>query len=136
MMRAPAIIAEKSRSAIRVAHPALESKCTQIFTAPSSDGARAHSQLELFASTAPALPSVVAPRPCRCGCAMAVLGGSRGPHARELRCESCDAHVGWLSGESYRFVSDFVSTFGRPAEAIDLRHPPFVSGISSYAAGC
>jgi hypothetical protein len=85
---------------------------------PSSDATRAHGQLELFASTAPALPIVVAPRPCRCGCAMAVLGSSRAPHAGELSCADCGGHVMWAGH----------------ALAAQIR-AGFISGISSFAPG-
>jgi hypothetical protein len=87
---------------------------------PSSDATRAQGQLELFASTAAALPLAMSPRPCRCGCLTAVLGSSRGPHAGELRCADCGVHVMWAS---HAFVAE-------------IRSSDFVSGLSTYAPGC
>jgi hypothetical protein len=86
---------------------------------PSSSGARA--QLELFVSTAPALPIVAAPRPCpRCGNINLTLSSSRGPHAGELRCDVCDVHVMWAS---HTLVAEIHNS------------STFVSGVSSFAPG-
>src|SRR5262249_23750195 len=86
--------------------------------APPSDGARAHGQLELFASAAVALPIVVAPRQCRCGSLVATLSSSRGPHAGELRCADGGPRVMWASH----------------AYASEIRQG-FTTGISSFMPG-
>jgi hypothetical protein len=86
---------------------------------PSSDGTRAHGQLELFASTTPAFPIVPAPRPCRCGATAAVLKSSRGVHAGELRCADCGVHIMWASH----------------TRAAEIRGSGFVTGISSFNPG-
>jgi hypothetical protein len=65
---------------------------------------------------------VILPKPCsNCGSDSAVVGSSRGPHHASLLCECCDRHRGWLSGTTYRFLSDVITNFGRPTEPILVR---------------
>jgi hypothetical protein len=78
-----------------------------------------NAQLSLFFSDSAEL-TVMAPRPCRCGSIKATLESSRGPHAGELRCRDCSAHMAWAS---HAFVAEF-------------RRPGFVTGISSREPGC
>jgi len=70
-------------------------------------------QLSLF----PSFHLVPAPRPCSCGCATAVLGSSRGPHAGELVCANCAKHLMWAS------------------HALVAETRGFVTGISSFNPG-
>jgi hypothetical protein len=65
------------------------------------------------------LPTLIAPRPCSCGCTTAVLGSSRGPHAAEMRCADCGAFVGWASH----------------ARVAEIRAPSFATGLSTRAPG-
>jgi hypothetical protein len=79
------------------------------------------SQLSLFADLSPisALPTVLAPRPCRCGCVTAILGSSHSVHAGRLICNVCGTFLGWAS---HAFVAD-------------IRGSDFVTGISSFNPG-
>jgi hypothetical protein len=84
-------------------------------------------QLTLFESTTPSTSivglTVILPRPCRsCGETATILGSSRGPHCAELHCVACGRHVGWMSQESFNFVCAIVDRFGRPEDAIVVRH--------------
>jgi len=107
---------KENRGAI-VAHPAVGFRMRDIY-APSSNGTRP--QIELFPSTALALPIVSAPRRCRCGCATAMLGASQAMHAGRLSCSACGAFMGWA----------------RHALVAEIRGSTFVTGISSFQAGC
>jgi hypothetical protein len=84
-------------------------------------------QLSTFGSTSPSSSpiglSVILPRRCsNCGSDSAVVGSSRGPHHASLLCDCCGGHRGWLSGATYRFLSDVIENFGRPIEPIEIRH--------------
>jgi hypothetical protein len=62
---------------------------------------------------------VVLPKPCRqCGEGTAFIGSSRGPHHASLVCSCCEIHRGWVSGETYRFISAIIDNIGRPTERI------------------
>jgi hypothetical protein len=83
-------------------------------------------QLSMFESTSPSSSpiglTVIVPKPCsNCGSDAAVIGSSRGPHHASLLCECCGGHRGWLSGSTYKFLSDVIENFGRPAEPILVR---------------
>jgi hypothetical protein len=65
---------------------------------------------------------VILPRACQCSETVATLGSSRGPHHASLVCTRCGVHRGWLSGETFRFLSDVIENFGRPIEPIEIRH--------------
>lgn len=87
----------------------------------------APAQLAMFETTAPSsLPiglTVILPKLCgNCGSDSAAVGSSRGPHHASLLCECCDRHRGWLSGSTYKFLSDVIENFGRPTEPILIRH--------------
>jgi hypothetical protein len=62
----------------------------------------------------------------RCGTNVALINSGRGPHAAELRCRNCDAHVQWLSHADYEtiagFFAEFNNEFGALAE-INYRLP-------------
>jgi hypothetical protein len=84
-------------------------------------------QLSMFESTSPSSSpiglSVIVPKLCsNCGSDSAVVGSSRGPHHASLLCECCEAHRGWLSGSTYKFLSDVIANFARPTEPILIRH--------------
>jgi hypothetical protein len=75
---------------------------------------------------------VTLPGPCRCGESVAVTRSSRGPHHAGLLCDCCGGHRGWLSGATFRFLSDVIENFGRPIEPIEIRQPhPRVSADNS-----
>jgi hypothetical protein len=83
-------------------------------------------QLSMFESTSPSSSpiglTVIVPKPCsNCGSDAAVIGSSRGPHHASLLCEHCGGHRGWLSGTTYRFLSNAIENFGRPSEPILVR---------------
>jgi hypothetical protein len=63
---------------------------------------------------------VILPRPCQCGEPLAVIGSSRGPHHACLRCCRCGRHRGWLSAETFRFLSNAIDNFGPPTEPITV----------------
>jgi hypothetical protein len=81
------------------------------------------SQALLFPELAPPSSSVIGlevilPRPCWCGDCIAVVGSSCGPHHASFECGHCGIHRGWMSGETYRFISTIIDTIGRPLEPI------------------
>ena len=57
---------------------------------------------------------------CICGHNIAAIGSSRGPHHASLICSRCGVHRGWVSGETYRFISTIIDTIGRPVEPINV----------------
>ncbi len=86
-------------------------------------------QLEMFGSTiatpssSPVGLAVILSKLCgNCGSDIATIGSSTGPHYARLNCECCGGHRGWLSGATYRFLSDVIENFGRPNEPIEIRH--------------
>jgi hypothetical protein len=58
---------------------------------------------------------------CKCGGYVAVIGPGKGPHLASLRCEACDAHRGWLSQQTYGFINETITQFGRPTTPIKVR---------------
>jgi len=95
-------------------------------------------QIDMFSTAAPSTSvvglAVTVPRACgNCGATEVVVGSSAGPHHARLNCRSCGRHSGWMSGESFRFVSKVAECFGRPLEPITVRH--FVTGLSSHWPG-
>ena len=58
-------------------------------------------------------------KPC-CG-NVAVIRPGKGPHAAELRCESCAAHRGWLRAEALTFIETLARQFSAPVEPLILR---------------
>jgi hypothetical protein len=84
-------------------------------------------QLSMFGATMPSSSPVglvvVPPKPCRdCGSDTVIIGSSAGPHHARLNCCGCGCHRGWLSGETFRFISGVIDNFGRPTEPIEIRH--------------
>jgi hypothetical protein len=84
-------------------------------------------QLSIFESTLPSSSpiglTVIMAKPCRnCGSDSAIIGSSRGPHHASALCECCGGHRGWLSGTTFKFLSDVIENFGRPTEPILIRH--------------
>jgi hypothetical protein len=55
-------------------------------------------------------------RRLRCG-----YWSGKGPHLASLRCEACDAHRGWLSQQTYGFINETITQFGRPTTPIKVR---------------
>jgi hypothetical protein len=84
-------------------------------------------QLAMFETTTPSSSpiglSVLLPKPCsNCGSDSTIIGSSAGPHYGRLNCECCGSHRGWLSGSTYKFLSDVIENFGRPNKPIEIRH--------------
>jgi hypothetical protein len=82
-------------------------------------------QLDMFSSTVGSTSltglEVVLPRPCRCGATVATIGSSAGPHHARLECARCDGHRGWVSYETYQFLTSIIDEFGRPDQPIAVR---------------
>jgi hypothetical protein len=83
-------------------------------------------QPDLFGTTAPSsgiLGLVVTlPGECRnCSSPNATIGSSAGPHHARLTCAGCAGHRGWLSAESFRFITEIANKFGRPTTPIVVR---------------
>src|SRR5262249_8329481 len=51
---------------------------------------------------------------CACGSFEATIGASAGPHCASLLCAYCQRHRGWLSAETFSFVTEIADLFGRP----------------------
>jgi len=79
--------------------------------------------LDLFKTAAPdvllGLPVQLADT-CRCGAMVASIEAGCGPH--HLRC-ACGLHRGWVSGVTYKFLTETVKRFGRPTQPIQIREP-------------
>jgi hypothetical protein len=58
---------------------------------------------------------------CACGTNLAVIGAGSGPHLASLRCQACDHHRGWVSRQSYNFLTKTTEQFGRTDEPIKVR---------------
>jgi hypothetical protein len=82
-------------------------------------------QLDMFGATTLSTSlvglHVTLPNACRCGATSAVLGSSSGPHYASLVCGACDRHRGWLSADTFNFISATIDNFGRPVEPITIR---------------
>jgi hypothetical protein len=66
------------------------------------------------------------PKPCpKCCGVFAQIGGGRGPHKASIIC-ACSRYLGWMSQETFNFISETVRNFGTPTEPILVRHrsPP------------
>jgi hypothetical protein len=84
-------------------------------------------QNDLFSDTehAPSglvgLQVVMPSRQCReCHCRAFTIGAGSGPHKASVTC-TCGKHCGWISTESFNFISETVRLFGRPTEPIVVR---------------
>jgi hypothetical protein len=62
--------------------------------------------------------TVKLPDTCKCGSPLAVIGPAVVPHRASLHCQECRQFRGWVSNESFRFVSKIVEQFGKPIEPI------------------
>jgi hypothetical protein len=72
-------------------------------------------------SSSPIGLAVILLRPCcNCGDERATIGSSAGPHHASLNCYGCGGHRGWLSGATFKFLSDVIENFGRPTEPITV----------------
>ena len=40
---------------------------------------------------------------------------------QESRCSDCDRFRGWMSGETFAFITTIIDQFGRPTEPIVVR---------------
>ena len=87
-------------------------------------------QLDLFGATVAAAPeltepllgiSVRLPDLCKCGDAIAVIGPGKGMHRASLACNSCGFFRGWISFESYNFITAIINKFGAPTTPILIR---------------
>jgi hypothetical protein len=93
-------------------------------------------QLDLFAEKlAPDATlvgwSVRMPAPCpHCYGVAATIGAGRGPHSASLRC-GCGRHLGWMSAETFTFITAIVRQFGRPTEPIVVRFGAAPLGASA-----
>lgn len=60
--------------------------------------------------------------PCKwCRTHLVIIGTGKGPHLASLRCKACGEHRGWVSRESYRFINETITRFGRTREPIKVR---------------
>jgi uncharacterized membrane protein len=87
-------------------------------------------QLSLFEVTSPSTSvvglSVLLQSVCRtCGSNAATIGSSKGPHHAALICGACGSHMGWMSGASFKFISEIVDRIGRPQSAIIVRNSSY-----------
>jgi hypothetical protein len=65
--------------------------------------------------------SITLPEQCpACHGHDAVIGASHGPYKISIMC-ACGRHLGWLSVESFNFLTEIVRCFGRPTEPICVR---------------
>src|SRR5262249_25592575 len=85
-------------------------------------------------STVIAGVEVVLPRRCQCGEMIAIIGSSRGPHHASVTCSACGIFRTWLSGETCRFITTILDTFGRPDEPINVTTNPRASVDTSATA--
>jgi hypothetical protein len=100
--------------------------------------------LDLFPDTAPPTDLLIGRAVCiatvcfRCGTNVALINPARGPHAAELRCRNCDAHVHWLSHTDYetiaKFYAEIENNFGAPAEIIYHLRAPIKTEIAMTKA--
>jgi hypothetical protein len=90
-----------------------------------TEGAAMSAQLDMFGSTVGSTSltglEVVLPRPCGCGAAIAAIGSSAGPHHARLKCAGCDGHRGWVSYETYQFLTGIIDEFGRPDQPVAVK---------------
>jgi hypothetical protein len=108
--------------------------------APSSDSARAHAQLDLFARTPASLASTsvlgltILTEPCpHCGGAAALVGSSCAMHHARATCCGCGRHSRWLSHQDFQRLTEIVDALGHPTSPIDLGHS--LTGLSTYVPG-
>ena len=85
---------------------------------------------DLFGFEPPAEPRnivglrVAMPTPClNCTRNVATIAPGKGPHKASLRCTACMRFRGWVSIETFNFISDLVRLHGRPVEPIVVRTP-------------
>jgi hypothetical protein len=87
-------------------------------------------QLNLFAtartSDAPMSASSVGlevklPTKCKCGAPSAAICSGTETHPGELRCPKCGKHRGWMSHETFGFLSSVIDRFGSPTEPVIVR---------------
>jgi hypothetical protein len=72
---------------------------------------------------------VVMPTPCpHCQGTEATVGTGSGPHRTALMC-ICGRRCGGMDIESFNFISETVSRFGRPTEPIVVRPPRDSGGV-------
>jgi hypothetical protein len=83
-------------------------------------------QPDLFAVSVPVSHSAVGlaiqlPSDCLCGSASAAVCRGTGLYPGELKCPKCGKHRGWVSCETFRFLSGTVDRFGNPTEPVLVR---------------
>ena len=72
------------------------------------------------------------PTPClNCTRNVATIGPGKKPHRASLRCTACMRFRGWVSIETFNFITDLVRQFGRPTEPIVVRTPKDGGGDES-----
>src|SRR5262245_35480922 len=65
---------------------------------------------------------VMLPAPCpRCCSSIAALGAGKAMHKASVICQ-CERYLGWVSAETYSFLTETVRNFGKPTEPIQIRH--------------
>ena len=79
-------------------------------------------QLDLFMEAeSPEGIEVYLPDPCQCSTCIALIGPGAGPHRASLHCRKCERHRGWLSSDSFEFITTIINKFGRPRSPIIIR---------------
>ena len=74
--------------------------------------------------------------PCGvCGQTVVVVGKAAGPHVASLHCATCDRHRGWLPKTVADFLTEAISRFGSPTEAITIRNPEFAQAKATAPLG-
>src|SRR5262245_19044439 len=68
----------------------------------------------------------------RCCNTLASVGAARGPHAASLMCV-CGRQLGWMSHETYAFLSTTVRQLSRPTSPIQIRRKYDASSAPSDA---
>lgn len=61
------------------------------------------------------------PDTCYCGAIRATIGAGTGPHIASLRCVNCNKHRGWLSHQTFHFLTETIRLHGRPTRPIVIR---------------
>jgi hypothetical protein len=60
--------------------------------------------------------------PCKwCRTHLVIIGAGKGPHLASLKCKACGEHRGWMSRQSYTFLTKTTEQFGRTSEPIKVR---------------
>ena len=79
-------------------------------------------QIDMFGGNPKVGLPATMPCPCRqCGSISATIESTgAGPHHGSLRC-GCGQFRGWLSKQTYEFVTAAIKQFGKPTEPVVIR---------------